>query len=310
MMNLVLGAMFFGTRQDERQSFELLDRFVDNGGTMIDTSDNYPFWEHPSGHGGASESLLGAWFAARPGMRERVFLSTKVGAEPLVPGGYPDNIEGLSEPAITNAIQGSLKRMGVDDVDLYWAHIDDRSVPAAETVGAFGSLVTKGVVGRLGASNHATYRVEQARVAARAQGVAGYTALQLRHSYLMPRPGVLVHGHLFGSVTDETLDYAKVEGLDIWAYTPLIEGAYTRADKPLPEGYDHPGTTRRLAALDSVAAELGASRNQVVLAWLIGGTPSITPMIGVSSVAQLDEAMAGARLTLSDDQRARLDSAR
>ena len=309
-MNLVLGAMFFGTRQDERQSFELLDRFVDNGGTMIDTSDNYPFWEHPSGHGGASESLLGAWFAARPGMRDRVFLSTKVGAEPLVPGGYPDNIEGLSEPAITNAIQGSLKRMGVEHVDLYWAHIDDRSVPAAETVGAFGSLVTKGVVGRLGASNHATYRVEQARAAARAQGVAGYSALQLRDSYLLPRPGVVLHGHLFGSVTDETLDYAKVESLDIWAYTPLIEGAYTRADKPLPEGYDHPGTTRRLAALDSVAADLGVSRNQVVLSWLIGGTPSVTPMVGVSSVAQLDEALAGARLTLSADQRARLDAAR
>jgi aryl-alcohol dehydrogenase-like predicted oxidoreductase len=69
--------MFFGTRQDERTSFELLDRFVDGGGTMIDTSDNYPFWEDPSGHGGASESLLGAWFAARPGVRDRVFLSTR-----------------------------------------------------------------------------------------------------------------------------------------------------------------------------------------------------------------------------------------
>ncbi|HEY3716938.1 MAG TPA: aldo/keto reductase [Jatrophihabitantaceae bacterium] len=309
MMNLVLGAMFFGTRQDERASFELLDRFVDGGGTMIDTSNNYPFWEHPSGHGGASETLLGAWFAARPGMRDRVYLSTKVGAEPRVPGGYPDNIEGLSEPVIADAIQGSLKRMGVDHVDLYWAHMEDRSVPVDETVGAFGSLVAKGVARRLGASNHATWRVEQARAAARGQGVAGYSALQLRYSYLVPRPGVVVHGHRFGSVTDETLDYAASERLDIWAYTPLIEGAYVRADKPLPEGYDHPGTTRRLAALDEVAAELGATRNQMVLAWLIGGTPSITPLVGVSSAAQLDEAMAGAQLTLSTDQRRRLDAA-
>jgi aryl-alcohol dehydrogenase-like predicted oxidoreductase len=309
MVNLALGAMFFGTRQDERESFELLDRFVDGGGTMIDTSDNYPFWEHPSGHGGASESLLGAWFAARPGMRDRVVLSTKVGAEPLVPGGYPDQIEGLSESAITTAIEGSLKRMDVEHVDLYWAHIDDRSVPVEETAGTFGSLVARGLVRQLGASNHATWRVEQARAAARAQGVAGYSALQLRHSYLVPRPGAPVHDHRFGSVTDETLDYAASEGLDIWAYTPLIEGAYVRADKPLPEGYDHPGTTRRLAALDSVAAELGVTRNQVVLAWLIGGSPSITPLVGVSSVAQLDEALAGARLTLSADQRAHLDAA-
>jgi aryl-alcohol dehydrogenase-like predicted oxidoreductase len=302
--------MFFGTRQDERTSFELLDRFVDGGGTMIDTSDNYPFWEDPSGHGGASESLLGAWFAARPGVRDRVFLSTKVGAEPLVPGGYPDRIEGLSAPTITDAFQGSLKRMGVEHVDMYWAHMEDRSVPIEETVGAFGSLAARGLVRRVGASNHATWRVEQARAAARSLGLTGYTALQLRYSYVVPRPGVVVHGHRFGSVSDETLDYAVVEGLDIWAYTPLIEGAYVRSDRPLPEGYAHPGTTRRLAALDEVADELGVSRNQVVLAWLIGGTPSITPLVGVSTVAQLDEAMAGARLALSPDQRARLDAGR
>jgi aryl-alcohol dehydrogenase-like predicted oxidoreductase len=308
-MKLALGAMFFGTRYDERASFELLNRFVDGGGTLIDTSNNYPFWEHPSGLGGASESLLGAWFAARPGVRDRVVLSTKVGAEPLVPGGYPDNIEGLSEPAITNAIEGSLKRMGTEHVDLYWAHIDDRSTPVEETAGALGSLVARGLVGQLGASNHATYRVEQVRAAARAQGVTGYTAVQLRYSCLQLRPGVQLGSHRFGSLTDETLDYAASERLDVWAYAPLIEGGYVRPDKPLPEGYDHPGTTRRLAALDTVVAELDATRNQVVLAWLIGGTPSITPAVGVSSVAQLDDALAGARLTLSADQRAHLDAA-
>jgi aryl-alcohol dehydrogenase-like predicted oxidoreductase len=309
-MNLALGAMFFGTRQDERTSFELLDRFVDGGGTMIDTANNYPFWEHPTGRGGATETVLGAWFAARPGLRDRVYLSTKVGAEPLFPGGYPDNIEGLSATAIKEAIQGSLQRLRTDRVDLYWAHIEDRSVPIEETVGAFGELVASGLVGRLGASNHATWRVEQARAAARALGVAGYTALQLRHSYVVPRPGVLVHAHRFGSVGDETLDYATSEHLDIWAYTTLIEGAYVRADRPLPEGYDHPGTTRRLAVLNEVAAELEVTRNQVVLAWLIGGTPSITPIVRVSTAAQLDEALAGARLMLTPEQRTRMDAAR
>jgi aryl-alcohol dehydrogenase-like predicted oxidoreductase len=200
--------------------------------------------------------------------------------------------------------------MGVEHVDMYWAHMEDRSVPIEETVGAFGSLAARGLVRRVGASNHATWRVEQARAAARSLGLTGYTALRLRYSYVVPRPGVVVHGHRFGSVSDETLDYAVVEGLDIWAYTPLIEGAYVRSDRPLPEGYAHPGTTRRLAALDEVADELGVTRNQVVLAWLIGGTPSITPLVGVSTVAQIDEAMAGARLALSPDQRTRLDAAR
>jgi aryl-alcohol dehydrogenase-like predicted oxidoreductase len=238
-----------------------------------------------------------------------VYLGTKMGAEPLVPGGYPVNREGLSAAAIKSAIQGSLSRMGVAHVDLYWAHMEDRSVPVEETVGAFGELVASGLVGRLGASNHATWRVEQARAAARSLGVAGYTALQLRYSYVVPRPGVVVHGHRFGSVSDETLDYATSEHLDIWAYTTLLEGAYVRADRPLPEGYDHPGTTRRLAVLNDVAAELGVTRNQVVLAWLIGGSPAITPIVRVSTAAQLDEALAGARLTLTPEQRARMDAA-
>jgi aryl-alcohol dehydrogenase-like predicted oxidoreductase len=301
--------MFFGTRQDEQASFELLDQFVDGGGTMIDTANNYAHWEHPTGHGGTAETVLGAWFAARPGMRDRVYLSTKMGAEPLFPGGYPDNVEGLSGAAIKAAIQGSLRRLRTDRIDLYWAHIEDRSVPIEETAGAFGELVASRLVGRLGASNHATWRVERARAAARALGVEGYSALQLRHSYVVPRPGVLVHGHRFGSVSDETLDYATSEHLDIWAYTTLIEGAYVRADRPLPEGYDHPGTTRRLAVLKEVAGELEVTRNQVVLAWLIGGKPAITPIVRVSTAAQLDEALAGAQLTLTPEQRARMDAA-
>jgi aryl-alcohol dehydrogenase-like predicted oxidoreductase len=308
-MNLVLGAMYFGTRQDEQSSFELLDRFVDGGGRVIDTANAYSFWTDPSGLGGQSEALLGRWFAARPGLRDHVILSTKVGAHPRVPGGFPDNVEGLSAQAIQEAAHGSLERLRTDRIDLYWAHMDDRSVPIEETVGVLGELVADGVVHRLGASNHATWRVERARQSARARGVVGYTALQLRHTYLQPRPGVRVHDHPYGSVTAETLDYARAERLDVWAYTPLLGGSYVRADRPLPEAYDHPGTTRRLAVLDDIADELGATRNQVVLAWLIGSSPSITPIVGVSSVAQLDEALTGAELVLSDDQRHRLDAA-
>lgn len=308
-LNLALGAMFFGTLVDERRSFELLDRFTDAGGTMIDTADCYSFWVDPSGHGGQSESLLGRWFAARPGIRDRVCLSTKVGAEPRVPGGFPEDVEGLSAVTIKQAVQGSLQRLGTDRIDLYWAHMEDRSVPIEETVVAFGELVADGLVSRLGCSNHPTWRVERARSIARSHGTTGYEALQLRYSYLQPRPGMQVHDHRFGSVTDEVLDYAQTEQLAVWAYTPLLSGSYTRADRPLPEAYDHPGTGRRLAVLDEVAAELGATRNQVVLAWLSGGDPPITPLVGVSTPQQLDEALAGAAMSLSADQRSRLDAA-
>jgi aryl-alcohol dehydrogenase-like predicted oxidoreductase len=137
MTPLVLGAMYFGTRTNERTSVEILDRFVDAGGTMIDTSDNYSFWSDPSGFGGQSEAVLGRWLAARPGMRDRVYLSTKVGAQPLVPGGYPDDIEGLSAATIKDAVQRSLRQLGTDRIDLYWARVEDRSVPVEETVAAF-----------------------------------------------------------------------------------------------------------------------------------------------------------------------------
>src|SRR5262249_62419143 len=100
MTPLVLGAMYFGTRTDERTSVEILDRFVDAGGTMIDTSDNYSFWSDPSGFGGQSEAVIGRWLAPRPGPRERVYLRTKGGAPPLLPGGYPRPIEGLLAPAV------------------------------------------------------------------------------------------------------------------------------------------------------------------------------------------------------------------
>ncbi|GGZ10807.1 aldo/keto reductase [Streptomyces poonensis] len=309
-VHFALGTMGFGTTVGFDASSRLLDRFVDAGGTMLDTADCYAFWSDPSGRGGQSEELVGRWLARRPGRREQVYISTKVGAEPVGPGDWPANREGLSAPAIRAGVEGSLRRLGTDRIDLYWAHMEDRGVSLDESVEAFGALVAEGAVGRLGCSNHPVWRVERARQIARETGRAGYTALQLRHSYLQPRPGVPVPGvdHRFAWVTDEVVDYVDSEPeLSLWVYTALLNGFYARSDRPLPEAYEHPGTSRRLAALDKVAGELGVSRNQVVLAWLIGGKPGATPIVGVSTPGQLDEALAGARLRLPDEHRRLLD---
>ncbi|MGI5131926.1 aldo/keto reductase [Pseudonocardia sp. CA-107938] len=305
----VLGTMLFGNTQDEQLSFELLDRFVDAGGTVLDTADCYAFWLHPDGHGGTSEELLGRWLAARPGMRDRVRISTKVGAEPVPPGEWPDNREGLSPTAIKAGIEGSLRRLGVDHVDVFWTHVDDRSVPLVDVVGALGELVAAGTVGQLGVSNQPSWRVEQARQLAAANGHAGYTAVQLAHTYLQRRPVAYVDGDFdqFSWATHHTVDHVRSEGLELWAYTPLLRGGYTRPDR-MPAEFDHPNSTARLAALDEVAAELGATRNQVVLAWL-AADPTVRPIVGVSSAAQLDEAAAGMRLELAPEQLARLDAA-
>ncbi|HZO64096.1 MAG TPA: aldo/keto reductase [Kribbellaceae bacterium] len=309
--NLALGAMLFGTVQDERGSFEILDRFVDAGGAWIDTANCYAFWEHPTGFGGQSEELLGRWLASRPGVRDRVKISTKVGCEPTEAGRFPETAEGLSAGVIKSGIEGSLRRLGTDHVELYWAHKPDPATPLEETVAAFDELVSTGVVGRLGASNYPAWQIERARQIARTHGSAGFTAVQQHHTYLQPRPATQpTVVHRFGAVTDEVLHYLEHNpDLALWAYTPLLSGRYTRADKPLPAEYDHPGTTRRLAVLDEIAAETGTSRNRVVLAWLTGGDPAITPIVGVSTVEQLDEAVAGVSLELNTEQRERLDSA-
>lgn len=309
---LALGAMLFGSVTDESTAFAVLDRYVEAGGTFIDTSNNYAFW-FGGGQGGQSEELLGRWLRSR-GVRKDVVIATKLGARPLAPGtSYIDNPEGLSAKVIRESAERSMERLGVDTIDLLYAHIEDRTTPAAETVGAFGELVAEGTVGLLGVSNHAIWRVERARALAAAAGVAGYEVLQYQHSYLRPRtdvPSPLFPDGSLGHAGAELFSYLRAEpGMTLVAYTPLLSGAYVRQDKELPSDYVHPGTPARLEALREVARECGATLNQVVLAWQMGGAFPVIPLAGVSSVAQLEENLAAVDLELTDDQRARLDAA-
>lgn len=166
---LALGAMLFGSVTDEKTSFAILDRYVEAGGTFIDTSNNYAFWID-GGQGGKSEELLGRWRRSR-GVGEEIVIATKLGARPLAPGtGYADNAEGLSAKTIRESAERSRERLGVDKIDLLYAHIEDRTVPLDDTVEGFGELVAEGTVGLLGVSNHAIWRVERARALAAAAG--------------------------------------------------------------------------------------------------------------------------------------------
>ncbi|MFG2318994.1 aldo/keto reductase [Streptomyces tendae] len=308
---LALGAMLFGSLTDEKTSFAVLDRYVEAGGNFIDTSDNYAFWTD-GGQGGQSEELLGRWRRSR-GIGDEVVIATKLGARPLAPGtGYTDNPEGLSAEVIREAADRSRRRLGVDKLDLLYAHIDDFTVAQRETVEAFGALVAEGTVGLLGVSNQAMWRVERARALAAAAGLPGYEVLQYQHSHLRPRFDVPSEFSPYGSLGHagaELLGYVRAEPeLTLVAYSPLLAGAYAREDKPLPPDYDHPGTPARLAVLREVARETGATVNQVVLAWQIGAELPIVPLAGASSVAQLEENLAAVELELTPDQRTRLDT--
>ncbi|MFF0221239.1 aldo/keto reductase [Streptomyces sp. NPDC004629] len=309
---LALGAMLFGSRTDEKTSFAVLDRYVEAGGNFIDTSDNYAFWED-GGQGGQSEELLGRWRRSR-GVGDEIVIATKLGARPLAPGtGYVDNPEGLSAKVIRESAERSRERLGVAKIDLLYAHIADPTVELRETVEGFAALVAEGTVGLLGVSNHAVWRVERARALAAGAGLPGYEVLQYQHSLLRPRtdvPSDLFPDGTLGGTDAQLIDYLRAEpGLTLVAYSPLLTGAYTRADKPLPPDYDHPGTPARLAALRDVARQTGATPNQVVLAWQLGGPLPVVPLAGASSVAQLEENLAAVDLELTAEQRARLDGA-
>lgn len=309
---LSLGAMLFGTATDEKTSFAILDRYVEAGGTFVDTSDNYAFWNTGS-VGGESETVLGNWRRSR-GIGDEIVIATKLGAAPLAPGtGFVDNPEGLSAAAIRSAVAGSRARLGMERLDVLYAHIPDPKVELAETVREFGALVNEGTVGLLGVSNHWAWQVERARAIARAEGLPGYELLQYQHSYLRHRidtPSQLSPDGELGTADGNLLSMVRAErDLTLVAYSPLLGGAYVRADKPLSPGHQHGSTQPRLAALREVAKETGASVNQVVLAWMLGADVPAIPLVGASSVAQIEESLAAVDLELTQEQRERLAAA-
>jgi aryl-alcohol dehydrogenase-like predicted oxidoreductase len=312
---LSLGTHLFGTATDEATSFAILDRYVQGGGTFIDTADSYAFWVNGT-QGGESEELLGRWRRSR-GVGDEIVIATKVGARPLAPGtSFTDNAEGLSAKVIRESSERSRDRLGMSRLDLLYAHIEDPKVPLGETVEAFAALVAEGTVGLLGVSNHWAWRVERARGLAAAAGLPGYEVLQYQHSYLRPRtdlPGERSPDGMPGMAGGDLLSYLRAEPqLAMVVYAPLLRGGYVRRDRlDAPEfaEFKHPGTPVRLAALREVAKDAGATVNQVVLAWLIGAEVPIIPLVGASSVTQLDESLAAVDLELTTDQRARLDAA-
>jgi len=309
---IALGTMWMGTRTDEATSFAILDRFVEAGGTFIDSANNYNAWG--LGHGRDSEDLIGRWLASR-GIRDRVRIATKLGAakkDPSLPLSTtePTNYQGLGADTIRREAHESLRHLGVDRIDVLYGHVDDRDTAIAETVGAFGALQVDGVVGVTGISNVAVWRVVEAREHAMRRNIAPYGLVQQQYSYIHPSPKL---GRM-NFVTPELLDYAASTGIDgrpplaVTAYSPLHQGSLTRTDKPLWGGVDHPTTHARIRLLHEVARDVGATPNQVALAWLLGADVPVIPVVGASSLAQLEETLGAAELDLDASVRERLDA--
>jgi aryl-alcohol dehydrogenase-like predicted oxidoreductase len=298
---LVLGGNVFGWTAAGDEAFRILDRFADAGGTMIDTADVYSAWV-PGHGGGESESLIGEWLRRR-GRKGDILIATKVG---MLPG---EGGEKLEPARIAAAAEASLRRLGVDAIDLYYAHQDDPATPMEASLGAFDRLVRDGKVRSLGASNFTAERLEEALGVSQREGFARYEVLQNEYN-LMAREAF--EGPLQRLCVDRGIAALPYYGLA----SGFLTGKYrSAADQGRSIRGDRMGKYLNargfavLAALDAVAAEAGATPSQVALAWL-AAQPSVTaPIASARTVEQLEELIGAMTLELSEDQLARLDSA-
>jgi aryl-alcohol dehydrogenase-like predicted oxidoreductase len=314
---LALGCMLMGTSTDEASSYEMLDRYLTAGGTFLDTADCYAWWSGPAATGGESESLLGRWFT-RTGRRDEVFLATKGGAWVADPAAVrtgrstaAEQYAGAGGETLRHALDASLSRLGVDHVDLYYVHVDDLTTPLEETLEALAGLVAAGKTRYLGWSNVRTWRLERIRQLSDRYGWPAPVALQQEHSYLRKHPG----RDTASIVDDEQLHYLRAhDAPTLVAYSPILKGAY---DDPAKQREHHvmppyrgADSDARLAAVSKLAADLGATGNQLVLAWLLHQTsPRRVSLIGPRTLEQYAAAMTALDINLDAETLAKLDAA-
>ena len=289
---LCYGTDLIGSRVNEADSHRLLDVFASHGGTFIDTGNFYASW-YPGCVGGESESTIGRWMADR-GNRSRMVISTKLGFD------YPGCAGGLTAQEIERECEKSLKRLQTDHIDVYYAHRDDFDTPIHETMEAFHRLVTAGKVRTVGASNLWLWRIAEANEVARQHGFTPYSVVEQRYTYFRPR-----HGADFGPqicFTDDMKRFCAHHQMTLIAYSILLQGAYTREDRPVPAQFAGPEADDRMAALKQVASETNSSLNQVIIAWMRQSDPPVLPIIGGSRAEQVEENIRALELTLSADQ--------
>ena len=300
----VFGGNVFGWGVDEQQAFKLLDLLLEKGVDTIDTADIYSYWA--GGSGGESETIIGQWMRAR-GNREQVIIHTKGGA-PDAPGEFAH--ADLSAAYLTKAVEGSLRRLGPDYIDLYYVHFDDNKTPPEETLGAFQKLIEQGKIRAIGASNYGPERLRQALAVADENNLPRYACLQT-HYNLYER----------SEYETELEELCLSEGLGVLSYYSLASGflsgkyrSEADLDKSAARGssaaqYLNPRGLRILNALDEVADKYGATQAQIALAWIMA-RPGFTAAIASSTkMEQLNELLQATEIDLDNESIAELNEA-
>lgn len=298
MYPLCLGGNVFGWTADAPTSEAVLDAYVAAGGNFIDTADYYPAWV-PGNVGGESETIIGDWMRKR-GNRESLVVATKVA--------MLDGVKGLSAKSIRTGCENSLRRLGVDTIDLYYAHQDDPTVPMEETLGAFNLLVREGKVRYLGASNFTAERLSHALDTSERAGLASYSVLQ-NHYNLVQR------GDYEGSLRDVVARHGMVsvpyfslaKGFLTGKYRDGVTVQSVRAQGA--SAYLDDRGRRVLAALDAVAARHGSTVAAVALAWLAAQPTVAAPIASARNVDQLRDIVDFPNITLGADDVAALSAA-
>lgn len=301
---LCLGGNVFGWTADDTASFAVLDAYVDGGGNFIDTAESYSRWV-PGHQGGESEAIIGRWMRARQN-RDALVIATKVGA----PMGEAPEQRGLSRRRIMAAVDGSLRRLQTDVIDLYQAHFDDSATPLEETLATFDELIKAGKVRHIGASNYMAPRLCEALQTSRRLGLRPYETMQ-------PEYNLLDRDSYEGELQATCLEH----GLGVITYYSLASGFLSgkyRKDQPLPASsraagvqreYMNPRGFRVLDELDRVAAQYEATVSQVALAWVMA-QPGVTSAIAsATSPPQVQELLGAVRLQLDADSLRRLSDA-
>ena len=298
---LAFGGNVFGWTVDERTSFALLDAFVDAGFNLIDTADSYSRWA-PGHAGGESESIIGRWIARR-GHHDDVVVATKVGSDMGL------GRKCLRRDYVLQAAEQSLRRLGVETIDLYQSHWDDETTPFAETLDAYARLIEQGKVRAIGASNLGAERLQQALDAGGRDGLP-------RSRTLQPLYNLYDRDVFEGPLAELCIR----EDLGVIPYFSLAAGFLTgkyRAKADFAKSARGPGMDkflnarglRILDALDQTAQRVGATPAQVALAWLMARPGVTAPIASATSLAQLRELVAATRLALDDEAMRVLDAA-
>jgi aryl-alcohol dehydrogenase-like predicted oxidoreductase len=288
---LTFGGNVFGWTVNEDTAFSILDALVDVGLNFIDTADVYSRWA-PGNRGGESEVIIGKWLA-RTGRRADVIIGTKVGSE-MGPGAV-----GLNPHYIARAVEDSLERLQTDYIDVYWSHQDDANTPIADTLGAYAKLIDTGRVRTIGASNFTAQRLSAALIESNRHGLPRYEAIQPEYNLYTREP---FEAHLQAMVATHDLAtvnyYALASGFLTGKYRRVTDTGKSARGAGVVAQYLNARGERILAALDDVAHATGATPGQVALAWQMAQPGVTSPIASVTSVEQVAELAAAARLQL------------